>query len=156
MRILQPLEFLDEYLLLAQFYALAGLSKNAYKSWKNVSVARYARTRPIFIQKACILPKYRHLIASCEDLQGFVLASAFCSFTGLSPSHLVKKNGSLLYDIFKLKEFCGVKFLNLKAFYDLLGLDYSYHLYIEKCHFFSPQPLEKRIKITPTMCVGYY
>ncbi|EAH8344989.1 cysteine permease, partial [Campylobacter coli] len=27
---------------------------------------------------------------------------------------------------------------------------------IEKCHFFSPTPFEKRIKITESMCVGYY
>ncbi|EAH5015916.1 cysteine permease, partial [Campylobacter coli] len=26
----------------------------------------------------------------------------------------------------------------------------------EKCHFFSPTPFEKRIKITESMCVGYY
>ncbi|EAI3179690.1 cysteine permease, partial [Campylobacter jejuni] len=26
----------------------------------------------------------------------------------------------------------------------------------EKCHFFSPAPFEKRIKITESMCVGYY
>ncbi|HDW9248526.1 TPA: cysteine permease, partial [Campylobacter jejuni] len=25
-----------------------------------------------------------------------------------------------------------------------------------KCHFFSPAPFEKRIKITESMCVGYY
>ncbi|EAI0859889.1 cysteine permease, partial [Campylobacter coli] len=25
-----------------------------------------------------------------------------------------------------------------------------------KCHFFSPTPFEKRIKITESMCVGYY
>ncbi|EAI1874575.1 cysteine permease, partial [Campylobacter coli] len=24
------------------------------------------------------------------------------------------------------------------------------------CHFFSPTPFEKRIKITESMCVGYY
>ncbi|EAW7572866.1 cysteine permease, partial [Campylobacter coli] len=44
----------------------------------------------------------------------------------------------------------------LKKFYDFLGLNYHQHIYIEKCHFFSPTPFEKRIKITESMCVGYY
>ncbi|EJG9610322.1 cysteine permease, partial [Campylobacter coli] len=34
--------------------------------------------------------------------------------------------------------------------------NYYQHIYIEKCHFFSPTPFEKRIKITESMCVGYY
>lgn len=156
MRVLQANEFLDDFVLLAQFYKLAKLSKNAYKSWKNAKTARYAGSRNIFLQKDSILPKYTHIIDKCEDLQGFVLASAFCAFSGLAPSHLVEKNGSKLYELFELKELCGVKLLNLKAFYDFLKLDYSYHLYIEKCHFFSPTPLEKKIKLSPTMCVGYY
>ncbi|MFC2491472.1 MAG: cysteine permease, partial [Campylobacter curvus] len=27
---------------------------------------------------------------------------------------------------------------------------------IEKCKFFSPAPFEKRIKLTDTLCLGYY
>lgn len=156
MLILQQNEFLDDFVLLAQFYTLAGISKNAHKHWKNAVTARYAGSKNIFLKKTSILKKYLSTVKLCDDLEGFVLASAFCSFSGLSPSHLVKGNKSSLYTLFEVKMVCGVKFLKLKAFYDYLGLDYSYHLYIEKCHFFSPTPLEKRIKLTPSMCVGYY
>ncbi|AJC84023.1 hypothetical protein [Campylobacter peloridis] len=154
--ILPPNQFLDDYILNTQFHHLAGISKNAYKFWKNVKAARYQGTRVIFLHKKNILAKHQHLIKECENLSGYVLASAFCSFTTLAPSHLVEKNNSQIYKILKIKEVCGVKFVNLKAFYDFLNLDYNYNIYIEKCHFFSPTPLEKRIKITDTMCVGYY
>jgi len=45
---------------------------------------------------------------------------------------------------------------DLKKFYDDFNLSYSYRIYIEKCKFFSPAPFEKRIKLTETMCLGYY
>lgn len=154
--ILPPNEFLDNYILNAQFHKIANISKNAYKFWKNVNIARYQGTKTIFIHKNCILKKYENLIDKCENLNGYVLASAFCSFTTLAPSHLVEKNNSQIYKLLDIKEICGVKFVNLKKFYDFLGLSYTQHIYIEKCHFFSPTPLEKRIKITNTMCVGYY
>ncbi|ACM63511.1 TPA: cysteine permease [Campylobacter lari] len=154
--ILPPNQFLDDYVLNVQLHQLANISKNAYKFWKNVQAARYQGTRVIFLHKKSILTKYQDLIKECENLSGYVLASAFCSFTTLAPSHLVEKNNSQIYKILDIKEVCGIKFVNLKAFYDLLKLDYNYNIYIEKCHFFSPTPLEKRIKITESMCVGYY
>ncbi|QOR01331.1 cysteine permease [Campylobacter sp. 2014D-0216] len=154
--ILPPNQFLDDYVLNVQLHQLAGISKNAYKFWKNAQVARYQGTRVVFLHKKSILKKHQHLVKECEDLSGFVLASAFCSFTTLAPSHLVEKNHSQIYKILDIKEVCGVKFVNLKAFYDFLKLDYTCNIYIEKCHFFSPTPLEKRIKITESMCVGYY
>ncbi|HJE66735.1 cysteine permease [Campylobacter avium] len=154
--ILPPNAFLDNYVLNAQFHKIAGISKNAYKFWKNVSTARYQGTRVIFLHKNCILKKHEQALKLCDDLSGFTLASAFCSFTTLSPSHLVEKNNSQIYKLLDIKEIYGVKFVNLKAFYDFLGLAYYHHIYIEKCHFFSPTPLEKRIKITSSLCVGYY
>ncbi|MCX2683062.1 cheVAW transcriptional regulator CheQ [Campylobacter sp. MIT 21-1685] len=154
--VLPPNEFLDHYVLNTEFHHLAGISKNAYKFWKKVEIGRYQGTRIIFLHKNCILEKHYNSLKKCSDLSGFVLASAFCSFTTLSPSHLVKKNNSSIYKLLELKEVCGIKFVNLKAFYELLQLDYNKHIYIEKCRFFSPTPFEKRIKITDTMCVGYY
>lgn len=153
---LPPNAFLDEYILNAQFCKLAQISKNAFKFWKKSNVARYSGTRTVFLHKNCIPAKHQDIALQCDDLSGFVLASAFCSFTGLAPSHLVQKNNSQIYHLLELKELCGVKFVNLKAFYDFLELPYEYYIYIEKCHFFSPTPLEKRIKITPSLCVGYY
>lgn len=154
--ILPPNEFLDHYVLNAQFHKIANISKNAYKFWKNANIARYQGTKTIFLNKNCILKKYENLIKECDNLSGYVLASAFCSFTTLSPSHLVKNNDSQIYKLLDIKEIHGIKFVNLKNFYDFLGLSYDKHIYIEKCHFFSPAPFEKRIKITNTMCVGYY
>ena len=154
--VLPPNEFLDHYVLNAQFHKLAKISKNAYKFWKNAEIGRYQGTRIIFLHKNCILAKHQKALKLCENLSGFVLASAFCSFTSLAPSHLVEKNNSSIYKLIEFKEICGVKFVNLKKFYDFLGLDYTKHIYIEKCHFFSPTPFEKRIKITASLCVGYY
>lgn len=154
--ILPPNEFLDDYVLNAEFHKIANISKNAYKFWKNINIAKYQGTRTIFLHKNCILKKYKHIVKQCNDLSGFVLASSFCSFTTLAPSHLVKKNNSSIYKLLEIKEIYGIKFVNLKAFYDFLGLDYHQFIYIEKCHFFSPTPFEKRIKITESMCVGYY
>ncbi|EAI4131342.1 cysteine permease [Campylobacter jejuni] len=154
--ILPPNEFLDHYILNAEFHRFAGISKNAYKFWKNAEIGRYQGTRIIFLHRNCILEKHQQALRQCSGLNGFVLASAFCSFTGLAPSHLVEKNNSSIYKLLELKEICGIKFVNLKNFYDFLGLNYHQHIYIEKCHFFSPAPFEKRIKITESMCVGYY
>ncbi|TEY04481.1 cysteine permease [Campylobacter sp. US33a] len=154
--ILPPNEFLDDYVLNIQFYKLAGISKNAYKFWKNAQVAKYQGTRTIFLHKNYILSKYQDIVKQCANLNGYVLASAFCSFTTLAPSHLVESNNSQIYQLLDIQEICGIKFVNLKAFYDFLGLEYDKYIYIEKCHFFSPTPFEKRIKITDSMCVGYY
>ena len=154
--ILPPNEFLDHYVLNTEFHQFANISENAYKFRKKAEIGRYQRTRIIFLHKNCILEKHQNALKKCTDLSGFVLASAFCSFTTLAPSHLVEKNHSSIYKLLKLKEICGIKFVNLKAFYDFLGLEYHKHIYIEKCHFFSPEPFEKKIKITQSMCVGYY
>ena len=119
-------------------------------------MARYSGSRTIFLRKDSLPLKYAPNIYECDDLSGFVLASAFCSFTTLSPSHLVAKNNSQVYHLLEIKELCGVKLVNLKRFYDDLKLSYDKYIYIEKCHFFSPTPLEKRIKLTSSLCVGYY
>lgn len=39
--ILPPNEFLDHYILNAEFHRFAGISKNAYKFWKNVEIGRF-------------------------------------------------------------------------------------------------------------------
>lgn len=49
--ILPPNEFLDHYVLNAEFHRLAGISKNAYKFWKKVEIGRYQGTRIIFTQE---------------------------------------------------------------------------------------------------------
>ena len=153
---LAPNEFLDDYVLGAQLAKNAGISSNAYLFWKNAISAKFENSRIVFLHKKCIPARFREAAARCSNLAGLVLTSAFCSFTTLAPSHLVAKNGSKLYPLFDLREICGIKFINLKKFYDDFGLDYDYRIYIEKCSFFSPAPLEKRIKLTETMCLGYY
>lgn len=92
----------------------------------------------------------------CQDLSGLVASSAFCSFTGLASSHLTKSNHSNLYEKLRILSIEGIKFVDLKQFYDDIELPYHYNIYIEKCHFFSPAPLEKKIKLTDTLCIGYY
>ncbi len=148
--------FLDSYVLNAQFSKKASISPNAYRYWKNVKAASFEGSRSIFLKKDTIPKKYVSIIKDCQDLTGFVPSSAFCSFTGLSSSHLTKSNNSKLYEKLDVVVVEGVKFVNLQKFYDDLGLSYDYNLYIEKCCYFSPEPLEKKIKLTNTMCVGYY
>lgn len=148
--------FLDRYILNTEFFKKAGISPNAYRYWKDIKAANFEGSRTIFLLKSSIPKKYEEISLACKDLSGFVLSSAFCSFTGLSSSHLTKSNNSKLYERLHVITLNGVKFVNLKKFYDDLGLSYDYNLYIEKCCFFSPEPLEKKIQLTSTMCVGYY
>lgn len=148
--------FLDSYILNAEFAKKAGISSNAYRYWRDIIAAKFEGSRTVFLKVQHIPKKYEHIANECTKLNGLVLSSAFCSFTGLASSHLIKSNGSNLYDKFQIFTICGIKFVNLQKFYDDLGLSYTYNIYIEKCCFFSPAPLEKKIKLTSTMCVGYY
>lgn len=148
--------FLDNYILNVEFSRKANISSNAYRYWKDIIAARFEGSRTVFLKKRYIPEKYQEVASQCTPLNGLVSSAAFCSFTGLASSHLIKSNGSNLYEKFQIVNICGVKFVNLKKFYDDLKLDYSYNIYIEKCCFFSPAPLEKKIQLTGTMCVGYY
>ncbi|WP_107785809.1 cysteine permease [Campylobacter concisus] len=154
--ILAPNEFLNDYVLGAELAKNAGISSNAYLFWKNVISAKFENSRIVFLRKNSIPIKFQKIIKTCTPLNGLIPTGVFCSFTSLAPSHLVAKNGSKIYELFKFHEICGIKFIDLKKFYDDFNLSYSYRIYIEKCKFFSPAPFEKRIKLTETMCLGYY
>lgn len=154
--ILAPNEFLDDYVLGAELAKNAGISSNAYLFWKNVISAKFENSRIVFLRKNSIPVKFQNIAKTCTPLNGLIPTGVFCSFTSLAPSHLVAKNGSKIYELFKFYEICGIKFIDLKKFYDDFNLSYSYRIYIEKCKFFSPAPFEKRIKLTETMCLGYY
>ncbi|MBE2984022.1 cysteine permease [Campylobacter sp. RM9344] len=154
--ILAPNEFLDEYILGAEFAINAQISSNAYLFWKGAISAKFENSRVVFLHKKTIPDKFKDVAKKCTPLNGLVLTSAFCSFTALAPSHLVSSNKSKFYELVELHQICGIKFINLKKFYDDLGLGYDLRIYIEKCKFFSPTPFEKRIKLTETLCLGYY
>jgi hypothetical protein len=156
MTILSNNQFLDNYILNKELCEKVNISSNAYRFWKNVQAAKYDSSRAVFLNKKTILPKYQHLIQTCTDLSGFVQSQAFCIYTGIAPSHLIKSNNSSLYNILHTIDIYGIKFVNLKKFYDDLHLDYKYHIYVEKCKFFGPTPLEKKIKLTNELCLGYY
>lgn len=149
-------EFLDDFILGIEFARKAEISSNAYLYWKNGISAKYDGSRTVFLQKQSIPVKFKKAAQNCSSLSGLVSSYAFCTFTGLASSHLVKSNNSKMYKLLRIVSICGIKFVDLRKFYDDLNLSYDYHLYIEKCHFFSPNPLEKKIKLTETMCVGYY
>lgn len=151
-----PNDFLNGYVLNTEFAHLAKISPNAYLFWKKIIVAKFENSRVVFLMKDRILQKYKHIISQCSNLDGLVLSSAFCSFTGLAPSNLVKSNASQIYPLLEICEISGIKFVNLKKFYDDFGLKYDLRIYIEKCKYFSPTPLEKRIRLTQSLCLGYY
>jgi len=156
MSILSNNKFLDNYILNREFCELSCISSNSYRFWKNVKAAKYDGSRVVFLDKRTTLPKYEKIISTCKDLTGFVQSQAFCKFTGIAPSHLIEKNNSVLYKKLEVIDLYGIKMVNLKKFYDDLGLDYKYNIYVEKCKYFGPSPFEKKIKLSPEMCLGYY
>jgi hypothetical protein len=156
MHILTHNRWLNHYVLNKEFSLLAGISSNAYRYWKDVEAAKFDDARVVFLRKESILPKYQEIIKQCTDLTGMVQSQAFCKYTGLAPSHLIEHNRSCIYDVLEIIDVCDIKFVNLKKFYDDLELDYNYHIYIEKCKYFGPSPLEKKIHLSNGICVGYY
>lgn len=149
-------QFLDNYILNKELCEKVGISSNAYRFWKNIKAAKYDSSRAVFLDKKTILDKYQKTLENCTDLSGMVQSQAFCTYTGIASSHLIASNNSSLYQILDIIDICGIKFVNLKKFYDDLGLDYKYNIYVEKCRFFGPSPLEKKIKLTNELCLGYY
>ena len=147
---------LDDYILNLELSSLASISSNAYRFWRAVKAVKYDESRVVYLEKKSIPDRYRKYIKNCTDLSGYIQAQAFCKYTTLAPSHLIKSNNSKIYKIFDILQIKAVKFINLRRFYDYLGLDYNYHIYIEKCRYFGPFPLEKKIKLDGGMCVGYY
>ncbi|MBZ7986567.1 cysteine permease [Campylobacter canadensis] len=154
--ILSYSDTLDDYILNQEFCKLAKVSQNAYKFWSNVKTANYPNSRIVFLEKTSIILKHQDIKEKCTDLSGLILASSFCAMSNLAPSHLNAKNGSKLLDVLDLVEICGVKFINLRNFYKKLKIPHNAHIYIEKCCYFAPEPFEKKIKLTPTLCLGYY
>src|SRR5574344_1007026 len=87
----------------------------------------------------------------------FFFAVGLCQLNTL----ILKRNalalkGSNLGQILVIRKIGIFKFVDLNAFYERLGLPKDAKIYIEKCRFFSPTPFERRIKLTPTLCLGYY
>ncbi|WP_442765968.1 cysteine permease [Sulfurospirillum cavolei] len=156
MNVLTHNHWLNHYVLNKELSLLAGISSNAYRYWKGVEAAKFDDARVVFLRKESILPKYRSIVAKCTDLSGMVQSQAFCKYTGLAPSHLIEGNNSCIYKAPNIIDVCDIKFVNHKKFYDDLNLDYGYHIYIEKCRYFGPSPLEKKIQLSSGICVGYY
>ena len=149
-------QWLDGYILSKELALKAGISSNAYRYWNGVEAAKFDDARVVFLRKNTILPKYKELVVTCTDLSGMVQSGAFCKYTGLAPSHLIEHNHSCIYKMLEIIDVCDVKLVNLKKFYDDLGLDYHYQIYIEKCKYFGPSPFEKKIQLSNGICVGYY
>ena len=145
---------LDNFILAKELMKIGGISPNAFRYWKGCIAGKYDKSRIVYLHKHFIHKKYRHLIPKCTPLNGLIQSAPFCKYTNLPPSHLIKSNNSSLYNLFEIKFIEGVKFINLKAFLDKFELDYSYTIYIEKCKYFAP--LEKKIQLTKSLCLGYY
>ncbi len=156
MSVLPHNHWLNHYVLNKELSLLAGISSNAYRYWKDVEAVKFDDARVVFLRKESILDKYKPLLKRCTDLTGMVQSQAFCKYTGLAPSHLIEHNHSCIYKALEIIDVCDIKFVNLKKFYDDLGLDYHYHIYIEKCKYFGPSPFEKKINLSNGICVGYY
>lgn len=145
---------LDNFILAKELMRLANISPNAFRYWKECISAKYDKSRIVYIHKDFIHKKYHHLIPECTPLDGLIQSAPFCRYTNLPSSHLTKSNNSTLYKLFDIKMVEGVKFINMKSFLDKFKLDYSYTIYIEKCKYFAP--LEKKIQLSKSLCLGYY
>jgi len=145
---------LDNYILAKELMHLANLSPNAFRYWKKCIGVKYYKSRVVFLHKKYIHKKYINLIDKCSSLEGLIQSSAFCRCTNLPSSHLTKSNHSKIYDILNIEVIEGIKFINFKKFLAQYNLDCTYTIYIEKCKYFAP--LEKKIKLTKKLCLGYY
>lgn len=145
---------LDNFVLSKELMKKAGISPNAFRYWSRAVAAKHEEGRAVFLHKDHVHKKYKDLIQKCSSLDGYIQSQAFCRFTNLAPSHLIESNKANLYDVLDIKVVEDIKFVNLRKFYDDFGLNESQVIYIEKCRYFAP--LEKKIKITKGLCVGYY
>ncbi len=145
---------LDNYILAKELMRLAGISPNAFRYWRDCIATKYYKSRVVYIHKKFVHKRYKSLIEKCSDLEGYIQSAPFCRYTNLPPSHLIKSNNSEIYKLLNIKIVEGVKFVNTKKFLSTFGLDMSYTIYIEKCRYFAP--LEKKIKLTKNLCLGYY
>ena len=132
----------------------ANLSPNAFRYWSRCKAAKYEDGRAVFLHKESIIKKYQYLINDCTKLDGFVQSQAFCNFTGIAPSHLIKSNGADIYKILDIMIVENIKFINLRALLNSLDIPHDSTIYIERCSYFAP--LEKKIQLTKNLCVGYY
>ena len=145
---------LDNYILAKELMNLAGISPNAFRYWKECVATKYYKSRVVYIHKKYIHKKYVHLAKECHCLDGLIQAASFCRYTNLSSSHLTKSNNSPIYNLFNIETIENIKFVNLKKFLQKFQLNNSYTIYIEKCKYFAP--LEKKIRLTQNLCLGYY
>lgn len=145
---------LDEFVLAKELMSLAGLSPNAFCFWKRSYCGLYEGSAIVFIKKSTVPSGYLHLLPKCTALDGYVQSAAFCRYLGLSPSSLVESNGGEFVKQLQIKRIGRAVLVNLKAFYERLGLSMDYQIYVDKCKNFSP--LEKKIRVTKSLCIGYY
>ncbi len=145
---------LDNYVLAKELMRLANISTNGFRYWKECIAVKYYKSRVVYIHKEFVHPKYKHLVANCTKLDGLVQSAPFCRYTNLSSSHLTLSNRSNLLSVLEVKFVDGVKFVNLKKLLDRYGLTQENTIYIEKCKYFAP--LEKKIPLTKSLCLGYY
>ncbi len=113
---------LDGYILNHQLVKIANISSNTYRFWKDVLAVKYDGCRAVFLKADTIPKKYKESIEKCTKLNGYVQSQAFCKYTGLPSSHLIKSNNSKLYNFFDILQIESIKFINLKKFYDDLEL----------------------------------
>lgn len=130
------------------------MSPNAFNYWKSSSLATYQDSSIVFVRKNTVPKAYLHYLSSCSDLKGFVQSSAFCRYIGLAPSLLIFSNKSQFKNFVKIKQIGRCKLVDLNDFYARFNLSKEKYIYVDKCKNFSA--LEKKIKITKVLCLGYY
>lgn len=145
---------LDDFVLAKELMEVLDLTPNAYRYWKNALFARYDSSSIVYIKKTTVPAKYQPYLSVCSDLSGKVQSSAFCRYTGISSSLLVESNKSEFKHYIEIDKIGRCKLVNMAKFYKRFSLPLHYTIYIDKCKNFSY--LEKKIKVTKTLCLGYY
>ncbi|MCV6609086.1 MAG: cysteine permease [Campylobacterales bacterium] len=152
--VLSDNERLDRYVLGKELMEILDLTPNAFRYWKDCVFAKYDSSSIVFIEKKTVPTKYKKYLSMCSDLSGKVQSSAFCRYTGLSPSLLVESNKSEFKGIIEIEKIGRCKLVNINKFYKQYGLPNHYVIYIDKCKNFSY--MEKKIQLTKSLCMGYY
>jgi len=147
-------EMLDGYILWLELMRKAELSSNAYRFWGGVKAAKYEGSRVVFLEASSVLSKYISIANECFRLDGYIQSQAFCKFSSLAPSNLVASNNGALHKILGILVLEGVKFVNMRLLLKAFNIPQNSTIYIERCSYFAP--LEKKVKLTKKLCLGYY
>jgi hypothetical protein len=111
---------LDNYWLWKEISRKLGVSNPAYRYWRDTRDLKL-NNKYIFLQKATLPDRYRHIETDLTDLTGY-LPTRFASDTLHVDSRIFTSDRMKLYRNFEYKFVEDVKFVNLRRFFKEHGI----------------------------------